>query len=109
MGSAREYWFKEAERWMKEYPELKRNLPSSPDLFNFHLFDRVEKVEQVLRDLENEEQQLLELFYRQQKSYIAVSIIMHMSEATVYRTKVRLLHKLATRFGIKNKESMERV
>jgi RNA polymerase sigma factor (sigma-70 family) len=88
------------ERWIKGYPEYKTNLPSAPDLFTFHLFDRVERIERALRKLDQEEQRLLDLFYCQNKSYIAVSFAMHMSRSTVYRSKMKLLHKLAKEFGL---------
>ncbi|WP_248928184.1 hypothetical protein [Paenibacillus hamazuiensis] len=100
MGLAKEPWFKEAERWIKEYPAIKQNLPPSPDLFTFHLFDQVERIERALRELDQEEQRLLDLFYRQKKTYVAVSIAMHMSEKTVYRAKMRLIRKIADHFGI---------
>ncbi|WP_036644167.1 sigma-70 family RNA polymerase sigma factor [Paenibacillus sp. oral taxon 786] len=103
MGKAKEPWFKEAEYWIQSYPELKRNLPPSPDLFTLHQFNRVDMIEQALSELNEEERKLLDLLYRQKKSYIAVSIAMHMSETTVYRAKIRLLYKLANRFGIESK------
>lgn len=100
MGVAKEPWFKEAERWITSYPAIKKSLPSSPDLFTFHLFDQVERIERALRELDQEEQRLLDLFYRQKKSYIAVSIAMYMGRTTVYQAKIRLMRKLAKQFGL---------
>mgnify|MGYP001954881044 CR=1 FL=1 len=100
MGAAKEPWFKETERWIKSYPEWKRNLPRSCDLFNYELFHRVDIIEQAIRELGDEEHKLLTLLYDKKKSYIAIAMAMHMHRTTIYRAKVKLLRKLAFRFGI---------
>ncbi|GEN36130.1 MULTISPECIES: sigma-70 family RNA polymerase sigma factor [Paenibacillaceae] len=106
MGAAKEFWFKETERWLKSYPEWKRNLPRSCDLFNYEEFYRVDLIEQALRELGDEERKLYELFYRQNKSYIAISLAMYMSRTTVYESKIKLIRKLAERLGIKSRHNV---
>lgn len=104
MGAAKEPWFKETERWIKSYPEWKRNLPRSRDLFNYESFDRVNAIEQALNELSKEERKLYELLYQHKKSYITIGMKLYMSESTVYRSKIRLLRKLSRQFGIKPSE-----
>lgn len=99
MGNLRDDSCREAERWIQAYPQWKKNLPRSRDLFNYHEFDRIERIEQVLRELGEEERKLLEMI-QQGKSYVAISMALHMSEATVWRAKVRLMKKLSEGFGI---------
>ncbi len=100
MGIAKEYWFIETERWILKYPEWKRSLPSTPSLFDYQDFNRVHQIEEAMTQLEEEEQKLLDLLYRKKKTYIAISIALHMSEVTVYRTKAKVLLKLAKRLDI---------